>query len=184
MNNPKVKSKKGVIIAAIVLIAGAVGYYLWKRKKDKETEVGATDGGTELTKDASASTKPEKEASDITKSTPIVTKSNPLKTNVTIPKDAPKGVKAEFNQPATLVSAVDLLAGDPNGAYHKSIFAQVSNLPVYNMNGQKAFVTKKGQWIGYVTKVQKIGGFYRLFFLGSGGVKYYMPASGVLVKTN
>lgn len=184
---PKSNKKTLLIVAGLLAVGGIVGFILWKRKKDKEQTDAPPQGdvsGTPPVGDAKENAEAKK-AEEVKKqaNAQVIKTTNPVKTTVVVPKDAPKDVP-KGNQVATLVSAVDLLAGNPTGANQKQIFAQISGLPVYNMNGKAVGKTVRGQWLGVAYKAENTKYGYKLYFVGRGGVKYYMPAVAVLVKTN
>ena len=173
------KTKKTLIIGSLVVVAaGVIGFLWWKKKKAKESETtdSTLQGSTETTPSLSPS-------ADTGKGITKVTTTAPIKTTAPTTKPVATGIPTGVSK-AQLVSAVDLLAGNPNGANQKAIYAGLDGLTIYNAKGDAVRKTKKNELLGIVSYTEKLkSGAYLLWFMNL-GVKYRIPASGVLVKTN
>ena len=161
------KNQRGlVVVGSILLIGGVVGYFLWKQKKDKEKPK------EESKKDGEVTPAPQTEQK-VTE----VTQGLPTQLPTPIAPNAPQKPKPGSG---IKVTTVDLLAGDIKSADAKAVYADLSNLWVYNMDNSKAFQTTKGNRIGTIINAKKIGGIYVLYIYGTGNVKYWLPANYTL----
>jgi hypothetical protein len=169
------KTKKTVlVVGSLLAIAGIVLYLLHKRKSDAAAAMAGN------STDSSGNTAPI--GTKITTQGPVQSTTKPIvKVGTTPPKNV--GIPIQTAK-AQLVSARDLLAGNPNAANQKAIYAQYDNLVIYNANIQPVRKTKANEFLGVISKTENINGNYWFRFIASGGVVYKMPITGVLVKTN
>ena len=151
------RTKKILLVSgSLLLIGGAL--WLWWKNRPKKDEV----TGEDLSPKDNA---PLGIATNIGK--PIAT----APTSTVIPSVKP-----------ILVPAKDVLSGNINGANRKAIYAG-QDVQVYNMSSQLAFTVKKGDYIGYVTSARASNSNFLIYILKN-NVKYYLPSTNVLVKTN
>ena len=81
---------------------------------------------------------------------------------------------------AKSTSATDLLAGDINSLNGRTIIAGGVG-KYYNMQDELVGTASQGNRMGVVYNSQKYGNYYKVFFKGYNGVKYYTYASNIRV---
>ncbi len=154
------KTRNGIAIAGVILIASGIAYHYYVKNKGKPK--------------GSSEEKPKEGVGSGTKiTTPgqvAGTKTEPIKV---------------ATQKAQIVSANDVLASSETGANAKAIYGIKDGYPIMNLAGAKVGRTAKGKYLGVVTTSTKNpNGGYVLIFLGTGNVKYIVPGDAVGVKTN
>ena len=173
--NPK--TKKILIIGGSLLVISGVAYYFLKKKKDEQL-VGTDTQPVLDTPIVSDVAKPTADASK-----PLIRVNKPLSKPITSKKPSvPKGIPTGSTQ-ISLVSAVDYLAGTPNGAIDKKLYAKYEKLPIYNALGTKVGTTVKNGYLGVIYTTSILNGNTTLKFVNGNGVKYQIPLSnGLLIR--
>ena len=207
----KSAKRKVLVMGSLLVMAGVGGYFLWrylKKKKEGETpklDEGVVPGTT--TTPGSTTTTPFSSAEDVKKFQDWMDLKHP---NWVKGKNLNKGggygtfgpstqkawasfgseyttkTPAVVTTQSSLANLRDVLAGDINGANGKKIFADLSNLPVRNMNSEKVGVTTKNQELGTVVSAKAVqtsaSTSYLVTFTDANGVKYRLGATGIKVQ--
>lgn len=158
-------TKRGLIVTGLLLTAAA-GVYFFVKYKGKIHDL-LTGGKTTNPASVNNSTT----ASQVQVINPGSSQQQPPNQS----KAAPLPV---------LAKADDVLATSVTAANAKAVYATNDGVGVYNMNNQKSFETKKGQYLGVISYASpsSTGGFI-IYFLGQGNVKYWIPSAFAQIKT-
>ena len=165
-----------------ILVGGATAYYL-KNKNKEESEKDLGSNANEDALNQSVNTPASSVATKATKtSTPATKPSTKAASAPTKTASVNTGVSK-----AQIAKANDLLAGNIKAADAKPIYALADGVSVYNMKSEKAFVAKKGQYLGVCSYSRESGANgYIMYFLGAGAanVKYWTTSNSIGVKIN
>jgi hypothetical protein len=160
------KRKKTIIVVSSVLVISAViAYVLYKKKQEKKA---LEDAANTPAPDLSLTNQNNTNVAPISYGTSSPTYVKPKTT--TTPKPTSNGA---------MVKLTDVLAQGLTSADNKTLYASVSGLNIYNMQGQVAWKTKKGEILGAIRSATSSG---RVTFRATNGVNYYTSAVGMLVK--
>jgi hypothetical protein len=160
--------KKVLLIGGSLLaIAAGIAIYSYRKNKPDNTDTGG---------DSSKESNPES-GSDIPSD---ISPSSNVKPSRTSTGSGNLGVAYK---PTKLVTLIDYLSENTDGANGKSISAKIDGLKVYDLAGKEAFKTTKDKFLGRITKATKDSkGTIMIYFKGgANGVDYKMPSVGLNV---
>lgn len=164
------KEKKIIIIvSSMLVIGGVIGYLLYKKGEEKKRIE------EEKKRIEDSANNP---VVDLSQSAPITNSGSSVNPTAASPNINTTPKPTNVPTSGVLVLLVDVLASGLNKANHRTLFAKVGGLTIYNLQGAVAWKTSKGEVLGAIRSAPNVSKVY----FARNGVDYFAYTSGMLVK--